>query len=154
MADGPQASYSYSKRPLWQWILLYVVIAALVYGAIYYFVFANKNPYPQSGNNPYAAPSTNSQTTTQPSSSSPSAAQTQNVTITGTEFSFSPSTITAKVGQPLSITFKNNGTYPHNLTITDLGVKTQTIQPGSSDTITFTPSKTGSFSFKCTVDSH
>ena len=30
----------YGKRPLWQWILLYVIIGAVVYGLIYYFVFA------------------------------------------------------------------------------------------------------------------
>jgi flagellar basal body-associated protein FliL len=32
----------YSKRPLWQWILIYIVIGAIVYGAIYYF-FMKKN---------------------------------------------------------------------------------------------------------------
>lgn len=28
---------SYGKRPTWQWILLYIVAAAVVYGLIYYF---------------------------------------------------------------------------------------------------------------------
>jgi len=28
----------YGKRPLWQWIVLYIVIGIIVYGAIYYFV--------------------------------------------------------------------------------------------------------------------
>lgn len=32
----------YGKRPLWQWILLYIVIGAVVYGVIYYFFFASK----------------------------------------------------------------------------------------------------------------
>jgi hypothetical protein len=32
----------YGKRPLWQWVLLYVVIAAVVYGLVYYFFFAGK----------------------------------------------------------------------------------------------------------------
>lgn len=46
----------YGKRPLWQWILLYVVIAGVAYGLIYYFFFAkNNNGYvynpPQSQNN-------------------------------------------------------------------------------------------------------
>lgn len=27
----------YGKRPLWQWILLYVVIGGVVYALIYYF---------------------------------------------------------------------------------------------------------------------
>lgn len=32
----------YGKRPLWQWIGIYVVIGAVIYGAIYYFFLANK----------------------------------------------------------------------------------------------------------------
>lgn len=38
----------YGKRPLWQWILIYVVVGAIIYGLIYYFVLAkpgNSNPY-------------------------------------------------------------------------------------------------------------
>ena len=32
----------YNKRPLWQWIVIYVILAVVIYGAIYYF-FLNKN---------------------------------------------------------------------------------------------------------------
>ncbi len=41
------AEYSegYGKRPLWQWVLLYVVIGGLVYGLIYYFLMGNKGGY-------------------------------------------------------------------------------------------------------------
>jgi hypothetical protein len=39
MANG------YGKRPLWQWVLIYLVIGAVVYYAIYYFVFAKKGGY-------------------------------------------------------------------------------------------------------------
>jgi hypothetical protein len=28
---------NYGKRPTWQWILLYVIVAVVVYGLIYYF---------------------------------------------------------------------------------------------------------------------
>ena len=47
----------YGKRPLWQWIALYVVVAAVLYGLFYYFVIA-KNGYsaPTGG---YTAPATN-----------------------------------------------------------------------------------------------
>lgn len=31
-----QPSKGYGKRPVWQWVLIYVVVAAVVYGAIYY----------------------------------------------------------------------------------------------------------------------
>lgn len=31
--------YSYNKKSIWKWILLYVVIGAVAYGLIYYFFF-------------------------------------------------------------------------------------------------------------------
>jgi hypothetical protein len=34
MAEG------YGKRPLWQWILIYAVIAVILYGLFYYFFIA------------------------------------------------------------------------------------------------------------------
>jgi flagellar basal body-associated protein FliL len=30
----------YGKRPLWQWIVIYLIVGAVVYGLIYYFVIA------------------------------------------------------------------------------------------------------------------
>lgn len=35
----------YGKRPLWQWVLIYLAVGAVVYGLIYYFVFAGKGGY-------------------------------------------------------------------------------------------------------------
>jgi Leucine-rich repeat (LRR) protein len=35
----------YGKRPLWQWVLLYVIIAGVAYGVIYYFFFAKNSGY-------------------------------------------------------------------------------------------------------------
>lgn len=42
---GAYGKSAYGKRPLWQWILLYLVIGAIIYGAVYYFVFAKKGGY-------------------------------------------------------------------------------------------------------------
>ena len=36
---------AYGKRPLWQWIVLYLVIAIIVYGIIYYLFVHKQNPY-------------------------------------------------------------------------------------------------------------
>jgi plastocyanin len=153
MADE-EKQYSYGKRPLWQWIALYIVIGVVIYGLVYYFVLAkNGKGY---GNNSAAIPSYTTPTTTQtvPSQSPSSTVQMQKVTVEGSEFAFTPSTITAKKGQALKITFKNTGAFPHNLTISDLNVKTKTIQPGEQDAVQFTPDKTGQFSFVCTVPGH
>ena|ERR1035437_3699391 len=149
-----EKKYSYGKRPLWQWVALYVVIGVVAYGLIYYFVLAKKGGY---NNNSavvpnYTTPTTAMQST--PSSAPPSTAQMQKITVNGSEFAFSPSALTLKKGQPVELTFKNTGAFPHNLTIADLGVKTKTIQPEEQDTIQFTPEKTGQFAFLCTVPGH
>jgi flagellar basal body-associated protein FliL len=36
-----EASKGYGKRPLWQWLIIYLVAAIIVYGVIY-FVFIHK----------------------------------------------------------------------------------------------------------------
>ncbi len=38
-------SGGYGKRPLWQWVAIYVVLGLIVYGLIYYFVFGKKGGY-------------------------------------------------------------------------------------------------------------
>ena len=69
--DVTETGNAYSKRPLWQWILLYVILGSIIYAVIYYFVFANKgymakqNPYTLS---PTAAAPTNNIYTTKDNS--------------------------------------------------------------------------------------
>lgn len=58
-------SKGYGKRPLWQWIVLYLVIAVVVYGLVYYFIFAKKGGYssPNSSQQQYSQSSTSNVTT-------------------------------------------------------------------------------------------
>jgi plastocyanin len=152
MDEENKKAGGYGKRPLWQWILVYLAVAVVAYGLIYYFVLS------KNGSNPYAQTATNQQNIT------PTTAQTQTVptgvgtlekiTVEGNEYAFTPSTITLKKGQTAEITFKNTGKFPHNLTIADLGVKSKTIQSGEEDTFSVTPDKTGQFGFVCTVPGH
>src|SRR5690349_14158254 len=67
----PSKSYgsAYGKRPLWQWILLYLVIGGIIYALVYYFVLAKRNggTYTYDYNSQYQTtplPSTTDQTTT------------------------------------------------------------------------------------------
>lgn len=46
----------YGKRHLWQWIVIYLVVGAIVYSLIYYFVIAKGGGY----NSNYQAPSSGS----------------------------------------------------------------------------------------------
>lgn len=41
MAESPQIapkqSGGYGKRPIWHWIVLYIILGVIVYGLIYFF---------------------------------------------------------------------------------------------------------------------
>ena len=78
----------------------------------------------------------------------------EEITITGKEFVFSPALITVKAGQRVKLTFKNEGNYPHNLSIDGLGITTKTIGSGQTDTIEFTASSAGSYAIFCSVPGH
>jgi len=102
-AAAQPTTSGYSKRPLWQWVLLYVIVGAIIYGLIYYFVFAKKGGYNTNQTGQSLYPTTAQQQTISPTAnptitSSPSAMQQQN-TVTLTQSGWSPATLTIKVGQ-------------------------------------------------------
>ena len=37
--DKKSPSNGYGKRPAWQWVLIYVVVAAVLYGVVYLIFF-------------------------------------------------------------------------------------------------------------------
>lgn len=75
------------------------------------------------------------------------------ITISGEPFSFTPSTISVKKGQKVTIVFKNTGGF-HNFVIDEFDVKTETIASGKSIEVSFTPDKAGTFEFYCSVGNH
>lgn len=80
----------YNKRPLWQWILIYGVIAIVVYGLIYYFVLGKK-----AGTTYNPVVSTPSASNLQ--TASPSATQSEEM-VTLTADGFRPNNLTIKAG--------------------------------------------------------
>jgi len=75
-------------------------------------------------------------------------------TVVGSEFSFSPSSISVSAGERVKIIFKNEGKAPHNLVIQGLNIKTRTIDGGKTDTIEFTAPSSGTYTFYCSVPGH
>ena len=75
------------------------------------------------------------------------------VTDTGTSLLFDPGDVTVPAGAEVTLTFENRSTVPHNLTFGDpINVATATIvQPGASETVTFTAPEAGSYEFVCTL---
>jgi len=78
----------HDERPLWQWLIIYLVIGGIIYAAIYYFYFT------KSGTAPYGA-----------TSASPTPIQTINQnTVTATANDFQPTNITIKLGTKVTWT--------------------------------------------------
>lgn len=75
----------YAKRPMWQWLVIYLIIGGLIYAVIYYFYFAKK------GSNPYGTATNTTQTIPQSS-------------ITYSSAGFEPSTITINAGDTVTWT--------------------------------------------------
>jgi|SRR3989344_2754022 len=74
-------------------------------------------------------------------------------TVTGKNFSFSPSLITVKKGDRVKITFENSAGF-HDFKIDEFGVATKQTQSPNTEVLEFTANKTGSFQYYCSVGSH
>jgi cytochrome c oxidase subunit 2 len=72
---------------------------------------------------------------------------TQHIEVTAGRFSFEPSEITVKKGDPVTITVRSKDV-THGLVIEDLGVRTE-VKKGQAEDVTLTAEKTGTFQGKC-----
>jgi plastocyanin len=70
--------------------------------------------------------------------------------VTAVDFSYSPTQLTAQVGQPVTVNFVNNGQAPHTFTITGVA-DSGSVAAGQSRTVTFTPASAGTLQFFCTI---
>lgn len=73
--------------------------------------------------------------------------------VTGKDYSFSPSVLTANVGDTIRIVFRNTGGF-HDLKIDEFNVATKKLGTGGEDTVEFVANKAGSFEFYCSVGGH
>ncbi|MBI3290504.1 cupredoxin domain-containing protein [Candidatus Microgenomates bacterium] len=87
-------------------------------------------------------------------SSMPSEEGVREIAVEGDEYEFSPEELSFTNGEKVKLTFVNKGKLPHNLTIDELGVATETIPGGKSTTIEFSVDKSGSFTAYCSVGNH
>ncbi len=86
-------------------------------------------------------------------SAKPSDGSTKEFTVSGANFSFTPSTLTVKKGDKVKITFVDTQGF-HDFKIDELGVASKKIQGGAQDVVEFTADKTGSFEYYCSVGEH
>ncbi|KKT01296.1 MAG: Plastocyanin [Candidatus Nomurabacteria bacterium GW2011_GWA2_43_15] len=74
-------------------------------------------------------------------------------TVSGQNFSFTPSLITVQKGDRVKITFKNTQGF-HDFKIDEFGVATKQAQSPFEEVLEFTADKIGSFEYYCSVGTH
>jgi uncharacterized cupredoxin-like copper-binding protein len=75
------------------------------------------------------------------------------ITVEGKEFSFKPSNLTLKAGQPVTLVLKNTGSIEHDLTISGAGFKVAAAK-GQSEKKPLTMPTPGTYKMICTVSGH
>lgn len=75
------------------------------------------------------------------------------VAINGEDIKFDVTTIEAKVGQTVNVTYNNKGVLDHTFLIDGL-VTEQKVAPGQTITFSFTPKSAGTYEFYCNVAGH
>ena len=90
-----------------------------------------------------------------PAAADKSGSAPREVTVTATEMAFSPASIEVAAGQPVKLTFRNNGVVEHNWQgQVDGEAILVTAQPRQSASKTFTPRTAGTYKFICSVPGH
>lgn len=75
------------------------------------------------------------------------------IVVEGENYHFIPETIRVKKGEKVRILFKSMDGI-HDFRIDELNIVTATVRSGQEDFVEFTPDKTGSFKFYCSVGNH
>ena len=135
---------------------LFIIIAVIILAITGYLLLQGSQrelPTPSS-QVPLPEPTPTPKKDSEESTMDEEAGEIREIVVEGDEFSFSPASITVAEGEKVRLTFNNIGKTPHNFIVDELGISTETIQGGSSDTIEFTAVKSGTFSFYCSVGNH
>jgi plastocyanin len=133
---------SYGKKSVWRLVLIYVIIAAAVYGLVYYFFLAkrdgyNATPTEQTSMTPAASPSTDGVPPTATGSS-----------VEIKSFQFNPSALTIKKGTV--VTWTNHDSAPHTVTV-DQGSGPTSSSLASGATYMYTFNTAGTFNYHCGI---
>jgi len=72
------------------------------------------------------------------------------IDIAASNWQFTPATITIPMGEPTTLRLTSTGGV-HGIESKDLGIPATTIEPGKFVTVTFTPTKPGTYKVNCSV---
>lgn len=142
-----------------------ILVLILIIGGLFFFMKSKKTEAPSVNSEESSAindqKSTDTTTEINSEISTPVGTVSGNVkigavkefTVSGKNFSFSPSLITVKKGDKVKITFNNTEGF-HDFKIDEFGVATKQIKSPDVEVLEFTADKVGSFEYYCSVGSH
>lgn len=78
----------------------------------------------------------------------------QSITLAASEFHFDNPSLTVQAGRPVTLHFANQGQIDHALALDEWNLETETLRPGQSADLTFTPKTPGSYTFYCALPGH
>lgn len=138
-------------------IIAGVIVLLLIAGGTYFFVkgspVSTPQPSPETAIEQASASGTEAMGSSMPSSDSGSMSETKEVTISASNFKYTPSLINVNKGDKVKVILKDNGGM-HDLFIDGYDVKTKVIESGQEDSIEFVADKAGTFDFWCTIGNH
>jgi plastocyanin len=76
------------------------------------------------------------------------------ITIKAKDVQFDVDTITARVGQPVTIRLENADDMDHGFNIDELNVQSAVIGPRQATSLSFTPAQAGTYHFYCPLPGH
>lgn len=76
------------------------------------------------------------------------------IDVSGKNFEFTPSEITVKQGQSVTINFTSEDGGPHDFVIDEFDVATDQVSSGETSFITFVADQAGEFEYYCSVGAH
>lgn len=132
--------------------LITIIILAVIGWAVYAMVNKDEVQTPATNNEVVDTASTTLPGTSTSTGTS-TISQVKEFIVNGSNFAFSPSTITVNKGDRVRIVFKNQGGM-HDWKLDEFGAKTKVINGGESETIEFVADKAGSFEYYCSIGTH
>lgn len=121
-----------------------VVVALLVIVGV--VAFRNSGKSPSANPNQVPSSETNMEITAP-------TGETREFVVNGSKFSFDPAEMSVNRGDTVKITYKNmDGT--HDFVLDEFSVKTNILELGQEEVVTFIADKSGTFEYYCSVGNH
>lgn len=133
-------------------LIILVVLAVIAVGGFFLVSnFTNNNNNTTEKN----TQTTESNLPTGSENTSPTSAEEvgQTFNIESNNFSFSVKEIKVKQGEKVTVILKNSEGF-HDFVLDEFNVKTEVLQTGKSETVSFTADKKGTYEYYCSVGNH